>query len=109
MAYKTFIKSIGSTKQAGVGFLPLPQELTPSNPSSRFVDIIQNGLNCQVQGIVGDATLLQPGDIIGVVTDDAVYDTQGAVVTVYDATAILTDIPFTSLAGAGTITFISRP
>ena len=111
MAYKTFIKSIGSTKSAGVGFLPVPQALTPAKPSTTFTNIAFDAgtSNIWVQGIGTDTGVLQVGDIVHVKTDDLQYDAQGAVQVISNISQIVVDIPYTDSAGGGILTFISRP
>ena len=104
--YKTFLKGLGSILEAGVGFLPVP--FPNIGTSSRFIDVKASALDILVTGIVGDATNLGVGDTVLIVTDNAVYDAEGLVVTVLDVNEIVVAIPYTIDGGAGSVTLISR-
>ena len=101
--YKSFIKSIGSTKNAGVGFLPVPPiPVPPPVPASgTFTSIVASTTFVQLLGVVEDVGVFELGD--NVLINSLVYANVAGTITAIGAGSITTDITFTAIDTTGTI------
>ena len=110
MAYKSFIKSIGSTVNAGVGFLPVPFKAEPQQTTT-FATITNSGggfVRCSGVPTTAHAKLLV-NDILQCVSDDLTYNFQAPILNLLSGNIVDLGEPYTVDAGTGVLTFISRP
>ena len=108
--YKSFIKSIGSTKNAGVGFLPVLFTATPQQ-STTFLTITNSGggfVRCSGVPTEAHGKLLV-NDILECVSTDGTYNFQAPVLNLLSGNIVDLGEVYTIDAGVGVLTFISRP
>ena len=103
MAYKSFIKSIGSTKGAGVGFLPVPKVAPPPVlASGTFTSIADSGGFVNLLGVVETVGVLEVGTSLSFTSVE--LSGTGIVTGLPLAGSVVLDTVFTIVATAGTYT-----
>jgi len=108
MAYKSFIKSLGSTVNAGVGFLPLAKDLPINKPFQTTFTSSSDALGVIQLNGVGNVDEFAVGNLVNIRYSDDSPSIDTTVATI-GAGVVTVTAPFTGVVLGGVLSQRFKP